>query len=89
MLSIVSPMFSEASDKTFHFAESGMKNIKILPVQRYGLENMFNWILLKKPQIKNPSFEINESYDWLEKYFKSYLSKKLISDTIIAVGSNS
>lgn len=69
------------------FLESGINNVKILAVQRYGLENMFHWFLLKKPQIKNPSFEINESYDWLENYFKSHLSKKLTSDTILAVGS--
>jgi len=69
------------------FLKSGMKNVRILAVQRYGLENMFYWLLFKKPQIKNPSFKLNENYNWLENYFKKYLSKELTSDTIIAIGS--
>ena len=64
-----------------------MKNVRILAVQRYSLENMFYWLLFKKPQIKNPSFKLNENYNWLENYFKKYLSKELTSDTIIAIGS--
>ncbi|EPA05317.1 class I SAM-dependent methyltransferase [Candidatus Nitrosarchaeum limnium] len=69
------------------FLRSGMKNMKIIAVQRYSLENMFNWSLLKKPQIQSPSFQINKNYAWLEDYYKSYLSKKFISDTILVVGT--
>lgn len=69
------------------FSKSGLTNVKIIAVQRYGLENMFHWILLKKPQIKNPIFESSKNYSWLENNFKTHLSKNLTSDTIIAIGS--
>lgn len=69
------------------FIKSGLKNVKILAVQRYGLENMFHWLLLKKPQINNPSFKLDKNFNWLENYFKIHLSKKFMSDTIIAIGS--
>ena len=36
--------------------KNGFKNIKIVGVQRYGIENMFNWKIYKKPQLKLLNF---------------------------------
>jgi hypothetical protein len=48
---------------------------------------MFFWKTNNKPQIKNPKFNLENKYDWIEKYYKKYLEKKLLSDTIIAIGN--
>jgi len=67
------------------FAEAGLRH-KIVGVQRYSIENMFSWKMTNKPQIDNPTFNCGKEYEWIEKYYKTYLEKKLISDTIIAIG---
>jgi len=68
------------------FSRAGFK-VKIFGVQRYSIENMISWKLTQKPQIKNPTFNISNDYHWIEKCYKEYLEKKLLSDTIIAVGA--
>jgi 2-polyprenyl-3-methyl-5-hydroxy-6-metoxy-1,4-benzoquinol methylase len=59
----------------------------IIGIQRYSIENMFSWKMTKKPQINSPKFSLEEELKWIEKDYKKYLEKKLISDTIIAVGT--
>jgi len=71
----------------FVLKKAGFKNIKILGVQRYSIKNMFNWMIQEKAELKNPTYEINNEYSWLEKYYKNYLEKKLICDTIIAIAT--
>lgn len=39
------------------------------------------------PQIKNPKFNVESKYSWIEKHYKKYLEKKLLSDTIIVIGN--
>jgi 2-polyprenyl-3-methyl-5-hydroxy-6-metoxy-1,4-benzoquinol methylase len=67
------------------FVNAGLK-VKVTGVQRYSIENMFSWKLTNKPQINNPTFNLRKEYEWVEKYYKTKLEKKLISDTIIAIG---
>ena len=64
----------------------GLKNVKIFGVQRYGLGNMFNWKINRKPQLENPLFEFKEGYEEIENNYKKYLEKNLISDTLIVIG---
>lgn len=65
---------------------AGFKKVKIFGNQRYSIENMFNWKLLNQPQTKIPSFQLDFKFDWLEKYYKKYLEKKLKCDTLLVVG---
>jgi len=67
--------------------KSGFKKVNIFGVQRYGLENMFNWQINFKPQLQNPSFSTSNEYAWLERIYKEFLQKKLKSDTLIAVAT--
>ena len=62
-------------------------NTKILGTQRYSIENMFGWKLLKKPQMENPTYNLPEDYEWVEKFYKHHLEKNLICDTLIAIGT--
>lgn len=59
----------------------------IVGIQRYSIENMFSWKITKKPQINSPKFSLEKKLQWIEKNYKNYLEKKLISDTIIVVGT--
>jgi 2-polyprenyl-3-methyl-5-hydroxy-6-metoxy-1,4-benzoquinol methylase len=65
---------------------SGFK-AKILGMQRYSIENMFNWKLTNHPQLTEPTYNLPKKYDWIEKHYKKYLEKYLICDTIIAIGT--
>ena len=67
-------------------AKNGFKKINIFGVQRYGMGNMFNWKINQKPQLENPLFAFKEGYTEIEKNYKNFLEKNLISDTIIIVG---
>lgn len=68
--------------------KSGFKKIKIQGIQRYGIENMFNWKINGVPQTEIPSFSIEEEYRWIEEFYKKTLEKELTSDTIIAFGQS-
>jgi len=61
------------------------KNIKIQGIQRYGLENIFNWRFNGKPQLDKPSYSLDNNYQWLEDFYKSHLEKNLKSDAMIAI----
>jgi len=67
--------------------KSGFQKITIAGIQRYGIGNMFNWKINKKPQLKSPDFEFKGKYQWIDQNYKIHLEKNLISDTIIAVVS--
>lgn len=67
------------------FQKSGLKNTKIIGVQRYSIENMINWRLTNKPQIDEPTYSIPDHYNWIESHYKSKLEKSLKSDTIMAI----
>jgi len=66
---------------------SGFKNIQIQGIQRYSIENMFNWKLNQTPQKLDPVFSLTEPYKWIENFYKSKLEKSLISDTIISLAT--
>jgi len=65
----------------------GFQHIRIFGVQRYSVENMFNWKLLGQPQLANPTYHLEKNYEWLNISYKKFLEKKLLSDTLIAVAS--
>ena len=65
--------------------KSGFKNIRIVGVQRYGIENFFHWKLTNKPQMENPSYSLPMELNWIEKNYKKFLVDKLICDTIMTV----
>lgn len=67
------------------FTRAGLK-VKVMGVQRYSIENMFSWKLTNKPQINNPTFNLTNKYEWIEKPYKMQLENSLTSDTIIAIG---
>ena len=48
---------------------------------------MFNWKITNKPQLKNPTYSLSKEYKWIEKYYKHNLERKLIFDTLIAIGT--
>ena len=67
--------------------KSGFKNIRIIGVQRYGIENFFHWKLKNKPQMENPSYSLPIELNWIEKNYKNFLVDKLICDTIMVVAN--
>lgn len=62
-------------------------NSKIIGIQRYSIENMFNWKFTKKPQLYKPTFELSATTKWIDDFYKYKLEKDLKSDTIIAICS--
>lgn len=65
--------------------KSGFKKIRISGVQRYSIENMFNWKINEMPQLENPVYNSPPEYEWLEKFYKKYLEKRLECDTLVAI----
>jgi len=63
----------------------GFNNIKIQGIQRYSIENMFNWKIKGKPQLKKPTYNLPKEYFFLEKFYKKNLEKNLKCDTLIAI----
>lgn len=61
----------------------------IYGIQRYGLENSFNWIINQAPQIDKPVYRSNDGLNWLEKYYKDTVEKNLTSDTLIIIAKKS
>jgi len=66
---------------------AGYKQIEMYGIQRYSVENMFNWKLIGSPQLDNPTYDLEKNYQWLDSKYKSYLENCFQSDTIIAVAS--
>jgi len=65
--------------------DAGFKTVEIKGVQRYGIDNMMNWIMIGEPQLQEPSFQTSGPYSWLEQYYKAYLEDKKICDTLMAI----
>ena len=67
------------------FQKNHFKNIKIVGVQRYSIENLFNWRLTNKPQIENPTYNLVKDFNWIESFYKEKLEKSFKCDTILAI----
>lgn len=70
------------------FRGAGFKSVKIQYQQRYGLNNLCNWLNYGQPQIEKPVFEITEPYRALEKTYKKELERNGRSDALIALGTS-
>jgi 2-polyprenyl-3-methyl-5-hydroxy-6-metoxy-1,4-benzoquinol methylase len=61
----------------------------ILPIQRYGLENLFNWVNNNEPQLYKPSYiTTNPIYKPIERYYKKNKEKTYSCDTLLVVINN-
>jgi SAM-dependent methyltransferase len=69
--------------KLFRICE--FKKIKIFGIQRYGIDNMINWQIRKKPQLLVSKKIIPDELDWLNIHYKHNLEKKLNSDTLFLI----
>ncbi len=69
--------------KKLHF-----QKIEVKGIQRYSIENMFNWKITSKPQPIRPTYELPAEYCWIENNYKNYLQKNLICDTIMVIAKN-
>lgn len=67
--------------------EAGFANVELVGVQRYGIENMMNWLITGKPQIQSPSFETTGPYQQFEQKYKTHLENTMRYDTLVAVAS--
>lgn len=78
------------NNKTLDYVlmEAGFRNIEIVYVQRYGVINLCNWLMTGKPQLERPNFKIDDSYRWLEDYYRNYVEKTGRSDAIMAIAHN-
>lgn len=78
------------NNKTLDYVlkNAGFNNVEIVYVQRYGVENLCNWLMTGKPQLEKPVFKMIESYRWLEDYYRNHLKKIGRSDAILAVASD-
>lgn len=65
--------------------KSMFKKIKINGLQRYSIENMFVWKFTGKPQLENPTYSLDFNYEFIEKYYKKFLEKNFICDTLVAI----
>lgn len=67
------------------FRACGFKKIKIFGIQRYGIDNMINWQIVKKPQLSVPKNILSNELDWLNIYYKQNLEKNMNSDTLFLI----
>jgi len=65
--------------------KAGFKKIKISGIQRYSIENMFNWRLIGSPQLKKPTFELSLEYQFIDNYYKKHLESNLNCDTLLVI----
>ena len=65
--------------------EAHYSTVEVVGVQRFGLDNMMNWLVNGKPQLESPSFETKGPHEWLEQSYKSHLEATLQCDTLLAV----
>ncbi len=68
---------------------AGFKEIVIEPVQRYSIVNNMNWIITGKPQMENPSYNLEEQcgdvISEVGEFFKGYAESMEVSDTLVMV----
>lgn len=62
--------------------KAGFGNIKITGIQRYSFENAIHWLRFGEPQLESPIYQTVGQLNWLEKYYKNYLTRKLVCDTL-------
>lgn len=62
--------------------QAGFSKVDVHFVQRYGIDNLFNWLTTGKPQLEKPVFYTIDVYKWLEDYFRKYLEESGRSDTM-------
>lgn len=65
--------------------KAGFRKVEVMYIQRYGIENLCNWLITGKPQIKKPVFEISGPYRWLENYYRGHLAEIGRTDTLFAI----
>jgi len=65
--------------------KAGYSKIKIIHSQRYNLDNFSNWMLKNKPQIENPSFNLDGKSSFLNELYQKASIKFGKSDTLIAL----
>lgn len=65
------------------FTVSAMSN-----VQRYGVENLCNWLTTGSPQLDAPKFELHPPFGWLEEAYRERLQETGRSDTLVAIARN-
>jgi len=65
--------------------KAGFEKIKISGIQRYSIENMFNWRLIGNPQLKKPTFELSTEYLFIDNYYKQHLENNLNCDTLLVI----
>lgn len=64
---------------------AGFTRARIGYVQRYGLDNLMNWLNKGEPQIERPVFELKTGcYRPVEDAYRSFLESRHVSDAIIA-----
>lgn len=69
-------------------SQAGFKHIEVQHVQRYGVENLCNWLRTGQPQLDSPRFKMISDYRWLEEFYRQHLSTQGQTDTLIAIGRN-
>lgn len=69
------------------FRWAGFKKTKFIYVQRYGLDNLFQWLKDGTPQISQPQFTIMPEYREIENFYKKKMSLQGVSDALLAIGS--
>src|SRR3989344_1102203 len=67
--------------KVFH--QAGWRYCKFSFTQRYGLENMMNWMINNKPQLYTPSYTHEGNYKWLESFYKKTIISNGQADTLL------
>jgi 2-polyprenyl-3-methyl-5-hydroxy-6-metoxy-1,4-benzoquinol methylase len=65
--------------------KAGFGWVNMAYVQRYGIENLYNWLTIGKPQLEKPVLETSGPYGWLESCYREYLERAKKTDTLFAV----
>lgn len=66
--------------------QAGFKNTKYMHTQRYGIENMMQWMTIGKPQLSVPAYTTNKpDLKKLEEYYKTDRAKTGRADTLLAI----
>ncbi|MCP4652331.1 MAG: class I SAM-dependent methyltransferase [Candidatus Omnitrophica bacterium] len=67
------------------FKKAEYDNVQIKYQQRYGLLNLCNWLIVGKPQIDCPVFEVDGEYKKTENFYKQQVESEGKSDALIAI----
>lgn len=66
--------------------EAGFKNYKCMHTQRYGIDNMMQWMTVGKPQLSVPAYSTDKpDLKKLEDYYKADRVKTGRADTLLAI----